>query len=391
MAKTRVPNGQGTYVKRGDRQFEWRQNVDGVRRSVSATSMKDLVEKVNKLKDRPMLATKTTVDMWFQRWLTNYVEALTKPATYQQYKIMYDKHVKPDIGSRRIGTIEPHDIQGVIATANKAGLSSWTMKHIRKVLHLGFEKALEMKLVASNPVTNISIPKKTPKEQKVLTAEETGMILNALEKSRWKASFKFMLATGIRRGELLALTWSDIDYDGHRIRVDQSLSADGTPGDTKSSNIHYVPLSKPATVSLDEQKVMLMKEGNMSAKGTGLVFPNQCGKPLHPASYTHMLSKLFDNKKDGIHVYPHALRHTFVYLSRGDLSLKDLQSVLGHSSSTTTLDIYGDIINDNAGRMVSAMDGVMDKFSTEIDAAMKKKADRESGKNVVKIRKKKAQ
>ena len=105
MAKQRNPNGMGNYRKLKDGRFEWRQTIDGQERSVSAKSPKLLQEKIDKIADLPIIKNKYTVSQWFDKWLNVYIKPLKKAATYNQYSIIYEKHIKPEIGKRKINNI----------------------------------------------------------------------------------------------------------------------------------------------------------------------------------------------------------------------------------------------------------------------------------------------
>lgn len=387
MAKQRNPKGMGSFRRLKNGTYQWRQTIDGKERSLTARTPKELQEKVNQISDLPIVKEKFKVDEWFQKWLKIYVKPLKKSATYEQYKNIYTKHIKPVIGSRKIMNIKSYDIQSVIAEMNtkiitpekkddtgkvispaKIGASQWTMKHARKIMNIAFKKALKEKIIAENPVIDIEIPNKQAKERKVLTPSELAKLYKALETSRWIWSAKFILVTGMRRGELLALKWSDIDFENKRITVDESDSSTGL-GDTKTK-IHYVPLSKKATEYLNEQKKILLEEGNPSLHNKeliklNLVFPNIHGKMLRPGSYYTIFARAA--KKAGIKASPHCMRHTFVFLHRNKLSLKELQNILGHDESTTTLDIYGDIINESTDTMAAQIDEVFDTLENKIN------------------------
>jgi integrase len=187
------------------------------------------------------------------------------------------------------------------------------------------------------------------------------------------------LVTGLRRGELLALKWSDIDFNTKRITIDKSNSTTGL-GDTKSSKAHFVPLSDKAILFLEEQKKQLKKENNPillrdDLKKSDLVFPSDEGVMIRPDSYFTMLSRYA--QKAGIKASPHCLRHSFVFYTRGKLSLKDLQNTLGHDESTTTLDIYGDILNDSAFEAAEQIDNAFDALEKEVEKINDKKHKKE--------------
>jgi integrase len=246
-------------------------------------------------------------------------------------------------------------------------------------MSVAFTKAYKIdKKIQSNPVQDITIPNKQAKPRKALTLDELSQFLKSIENSRWIWSVKFALITGLRRGELLALRWTDVQWDDNRIVVDKSNSSTGL-GNTKSNKVHYVPLSQTAKTYLINQMDMLKKEDNpvvvnddnsrkYTLKGKDLlVFPAFNGKMIKPNTYYQTIVRYA--KKSGIKVHPHCFRHTFVFNMRKVLSLKELQEALGHDESTTTLDIYGDMINDTIDKTAGDIDRIYSKIELDIEKA----------------------
>lgn len=368
MPRSRNPNGTGSYKLRKDGRYQWTQTIDGKTRYIYANSLKELQDKVKKYSNLQIANSKLKADEWFQKWLSVYVEPLKKKATFEQYKIIYESHIKPVIGHRKMNNITNTDIQQVIAEMNKKGLSTWTMKHARKIMNIAFTKAYEEKIISANPVEKIDIPNKQGKPRKTITTSELKILFDNLKNTRWYWAFRFMLVTGLRRGELLALKWSDIDYENRRIIVDESNSKSGL-GDTKSSKVHYVPLSDLAIYYLSKQKEMLQKEFNPilynpELQKLDLVFPSEKGTLMKPDSLNSVLDRI--NRKTGLHITPHMFRHTFVYMAKGKMTLSEIQEALGHDESTTTLDIYGTMLSDTQ-TVASKIDEAFKKLNEEIE------------------------
>lgn len=379
MAKQRNPKGMGYYYTSSSGKKYWRRRIDGHEQYLSADTSKELQGKINEVIDLKITKSKLKVDDLFMKWL-KYIKELRKDGTYKQYYSIYKEHIKPEIGKRKISSIQPSDIQDVILAMNKKtvktrkkidgkwieidtgkSISTWTMKHARKIMNGGFSYAKKEKLISSNPLNDpdykIEIPQRNAKPRKTLNSKELAKLYRQLENSRWIWSAKFMLLTGMRRGELLALKWSDIDYVNNRITVDKSNSSTGL-GDPKSK-IHYIPLSKMMKRYLEGQKRMLKNECNPilvneKLKKSNLVFPNENGVMLQPGSYYTLFARAAE--KAGIHASPHMLRHTFVYRNRKKLSLKEIQNILGHDETTTTLDIYGDMIDESTEETAKTID-----------------------------------
>jgi len=377
MAKQRIPKGLGNYRKLKDGRVAWRQTIDGQTREISAKSIKDLKLKVRDIADTPIIKEKMSVENWFDRWLEVYVEPLRKESTYNHYKGIYNTHIKPVIGKLKLVNVKTYDIQSVISKMNKKEKSTKTMTHAKSIMDIAFKKAVKEKLLGTNPVIDIEIPEKQPRPRKTLTVEELSILFTALAHSRWIWSVKFDLVTGLRRGELLPLLWTDIDWEGSRVCISKSLGVTGL-GDTKSSKIRYSPLSEKAIEYLHGQMAMLKKELNLAVlkndgrlksdkeilKSSSLIFPGEHGHTIRADSYYTMLSRFA--KRAGINASPHCLRHTFVYYMRSDLTLKELQAILGHAQSTTTLDIYGDMIYDAAVKNAAQINAVFSDLETTI-------------------------
>lgn len=392
---TRNPNGTGTYYKTKDDRYEWKQMKDRKVRTLSSDDLTDLHEQVKAVADLPIVKTKIKVSEWFERWLKN-VKALKKPATYEQYRIIWEQHIKPVIGDLTMKKIKPSDIQDVIAKMNtkvvkpakldgngktiapeKIGLSTCTMKHAKKIMHIAFAAALDDGLIAESPMRKIDIPKKQAKPRKTINTEELKILFDYLKNTRWYWAFRFELVTGLRRGEMLALKWSDIDYKHKQIKVDESDSISGA-GDTKSSKEHYVPLSDLAEYYLSQQKEMLASKYEPAFRGKSikkddLIFPSKNGTMMKPDSLNSVLDRI--NEKAGIHVTPHMFRHTFVYMSKGRMSLSELQEALGHDQSTTTLDLYGTMLSDTntAAKKIDESFGGLDEEFAKINSKVEQK------------------
>jgi len=360
-------HGLGTYYMRGDR-YEWRLTQDGIPRYASAKTKPELELKIKRIKGTTAQGVKITVDEWFDNWLENYVKDLRKDATYQQYRNLYDKHVKPYIGNRKLVSITPNDVQGLIARMNKIEDSAtWTMKHVRKILHVGYERVIEFdKLIKDNPVHKIEIPKKQAKSRKPLITSELALLFDSMNKSRWIWSAKFDMVTALRRGELLALKWCNIDILNKRALIEESDSDTGL-GDLKQAEPHYIPLSDMAIEYLEKQQEMLINEGNINKV---LVFPNQKGEMMNPHTYYNTFSRFA--RRVGLKASPHSMRHTFVFFTRGTIELKDLQHILGHARDTQTTEMYGNMINDTNDKNIKSIDTAFTAVNEQIKEEKKK-------------------
>jgi len=401
MAKQKNPKGQGYFYKQGD-YYCWRLVRNGKPIVRTAKTQKELMEKVKAVLRSSCFNNKTLVSEYFEVWLKE-VEDLNDKPTYNQYESIYRNHIKPVIGEYRVSQIKPSDIRKVIAkmnthvmerknkkgevTSRKVGMSEKSMKHAKFIMNTVFTRALEEDhLITENPVKGVKIPKKQAKEQKVLTISELVLFFKAISDSRWVWSAWFDLVSGLRRGELTALRSSDIEWDNNRVRICRSNSVGGSGG-TKSKKVDYIYLTKIMKYFLGKQLEMLKKEmnpailnddGTVKAGYVGedfLIFPTEKGTMIKPNTYYQIIKRFA--AKAGINAHPHCFRHTFTYFLRNKISLKELQNALRHEASTSTLDIYGTMVNDMNDETGEIINDVFEKIEENIRTEMtKKKSDK---------------
>jgi integrase len=389
--KMRNPKGVGCYYRK-DEYYCWKYVRDGKPIYRSAKTEKGLQEKVRQILSTGGSNSKTLVSEYFNAWLEE-VKNLNDIPTYKQYESIYRINIEPAIGSFKVSSIKASDIRNVIAqmntkvceiknkkgevTSRKVGLSEKTMRHARYIMKTVFTRALtEDKIIQDNPVEKLKIPKKQVKKQRVLSIQELIQYFKAISTSRWVWSVWFDLVSGLRRGELTAFRSSDIDWENKRICINKSNSVQGLGG-TKNKEEDFIFLTKIATYFLGKQFDMLKGEKNpviLNDDGTMksgyrdedfLVFPTLKGTMIKPNTYYHTIVRYAE--KAGIKANPHCFRHTFTFFLRNKISLKELQNALRHEASTSTLDIYGNMIDDMNDETGMTMDNVFTKVENEIE------------------------
>jgi integrase len=408
MAKQRNPKGLGCYYKK-DGLFCWKYVRDGKPIYRSSKTEGGLNAKVRKIIGLAVMNDKTKVHEYF----TTLLEEIIRPscinpltgedgATYLQYESIFRNHIDPVIGDYTMRSTSITDIQKVILTMNTKiretkdklgnvvkrtiGMSTKTMKHAKTIMSIGFTRAYEIdKIISENPIPKcypgeqpkIKIPEKQAKPKIILSTEDLATYIQSMQNSRWIWSVRFELTIGLRRGELLALNCKNVEWDNRRIFIDESNSTTGK-GDTKSRKSHYAPLSALAKHYLEKQIQMLINENNKVTfkengqqmtieefkKSDNLLFPAEHGEMVKPNTFYHTIVRYA--KKSDLKVYPHCFRHTWVHKMRKTLSLKELQEALGHDESTTTLDIYGDMINDTTDSASVKIDAVFSELEKDI-------------------------
>lgn len=364
--KPRNLNGMGNlYFNKKTERYEYKIMVHGRIRMATGKTQKIVNERKKALEETPENKAKIKLYKWIETWLNTYVKPFKKASTHKQYEDTWKCYIRPYMKNVPLRTVTTMDLQMVIAELHNRKLSAYTMKQARKVMNLAFSRAKKEKYITSNPAEDIEIPDVQQKARKTLSIGELISIFNYLDGSRWYWPVMFMMVTGLRRGELLALKWSDIDEVNRIITVSDNLTDFGV-GTTKSNKVHYVSLSKIAQKCLKEFKARLEKEANhvFSIDGyNGIIFVGRNGEPIKPHSFNNVFRRI--QKYVGIEASPHSMRHTFVYYCKNKLSLAQLKDILGHDVTTNTLDIYGDMLFDTS-EVAEKIDDAFDPVVSEL-------------------------
>jgi integrase len=366
--------GLGSIRRRGKRSFEIRFDVardePGQRKrrhiTVRGEDVKDAQEKlVALLRERDTGSaidpSKTTLGQYLDTWL---VEIQVEPTTLQRYRQLVDNQIKPHLGSAILQDLKPAAVKAWHKALRENGrkqrkkgeetprpLADRTILHAHRCLANALGDALEVRLIASNPAADISQPKvRVKKDIEILKAGEPRLVLEKLAGHELYSVSALALATGMRRGELLALRWTDIDMDRGVVKVERSLEelADGSlrfkPPKTESGKRSIsIP---PTTVDMlrvhrKNQLEQRMALGLGKPPADALVFPGLDGEPMSP----DRLSWRWRNtcKTLGLpRVSFHALRHT--HASALIAAKEDIVAIsrrLGHSKPSVTMDVYG--------------------------------------------------
>lgn len=285
------------------------------------------------------------------KWLDDYVKTCCKETTHAGYDTALRVHIYPAFETRRLPEIGRADVKGFIFSMHKKGLSESTVHHAVACLSGIFSSAVEDGHVAANPAARMGrfIKRGGPKEEiDFLTREEAALFLNAVRKHfpAYYPLFLCSLRTGMRIGEVLALEWGDIDFNGRFIKVRKSLVR-GTVTTPKNGKSRKVDMSLQLAEVLKalrlERKKEALRKGQSSVSDQ--VFMTENGGVI---DLSHLRQRVFHKclEKAGLRrIRIHELRHTYasLLLSQGE-SLVYVRDQLGHGSIRITVDTYGHLV-----------------------------------------------
>ena len=331
MPKRRA-NGEGNIRKRKDGRWEGRYTVGhdpetgkAIIKNVLGKTQAEVKEKLKKAIEENVgidygRAKTYTVGSWLEVWMENYAKIKLRPSTFKTSQGFLKNHIKPQIGGIPLADLTSLDLQRfykhlldggrvdrIEAKKKPKGLAPKTVRNIHQMICSAYNLAIEQCLVTKNPTQGCALPKVEHKEMKTLTADQLSAFFREARDSGVYELYYLDLATGLRRGELLGLKWTDIDLDRGVLKIQRAISRQNgkvveAPLKTKNA-YRTLPLSADAIDVLMQQR---RKTGNSE-----WVFPSPTGGPMSPDSVLHMLQRVL--KRAGLpRIRFHDLRHPYV-------------------------------------------------------------------------------
>jgi len=353
---------RGHITKRGN---SWSAIVDlpadpvsGKRRQkrITARTKKEIEAKVAEIIQKSQAgfidAGKLTVREFFARWLETTAPTL-RPVTQRRYHDLVRLHIVGGIGNLLLSKLTVADVQRLYGDRLQR-LSPTTVRYIHAVLHHALDDAVKWGLLARNVIDAVEPPKKARNEMHVWNVEQVARVLRAAADDPLEALWRLAIYTGMRRGELLALKWSDLELENAALSIQRSLSRGQTSrleeGEPKSqSGRRRITLSPSVVESLKRHRIRQL-EHRLAAgdvyEDRGYVFANDTGGYLHTNSLYRRFRDLV--ARAGVpSIRFHDLRHTSATLLLAEgVHGKIVQERLGHANIAMTLDLYSHVTAD---------------------------------------------
>lgn len=295
-----------------------------------------------------------TVEAWFDTWLDAY-GCSWKPRTIADYRAKAERYIFPNLGSVQLTALTPLIIQRFCNRLSdgypgQRPLSPKSVRNIHGVLHSALKQAVADGVLISNPADNTKLPKPKKPQLRPIMDEDVALFMSACETHKYGRLFMIDLFTGLRQSELLGLQWDDVDLDTGILTVRRQLQK--VRGEkryifldqTKNEKERQVPIS-PSIISLfkaerAEQATRQLAAGSLWNNPRNLVFTNELGGHLAHSTVQNRFRMLVRSiGLDGVRF--HDLRHSCAILAlQSGCSIKATQELMGHYSSSFTMDVY---------------------------------------------------
>lgn len=323
------------------------------------------------------------LDDWFNRWVDVYKKKSVRPNTLREYTHIYTKNISPILGNRNINSLVKADIQQLIKKINDDGYLYERQNKVKVILTDMFARAIEDDLMVKNPTKGVKLYQDKISNARALTIGEQDVFFDFCKNTFYDNLFNVAVNTGLRPGELFALTIEDINFEEKYIDVNKTLVYQKylddecktfhlEPPKTKQSYRH-VPINSTCIDYLRQQAELKEIVSNRRPKmQTDYLFVTKFNTPLNSVIYSDAIrsvvrrineTRSLDNQFEFFS--GHTFRHTFATrcLEAG-IQPKVVQSYLGHATLEMTMDLYTHVTADKAAedieRIVEGKGNIVD-------------------------------
>ena len=340
-------------------------------------TIKELEDKIRKelqRLDNNMDNTNILFGEYFKLWLYDIKAPHLKKTTFSRYRDIYNNHiVKSDLVYKKVSSLKLHTIQSYYNNLFNNGMSNSMLKQIHKLIGSCIRYAYDNNIITKDFTRGLVIPKNEEEENNInpFTLEEQKAFENAIKGEFYEVLFLTALYSGLRRGELLALTWNDIDFTNKTINVNKTIyryrESKGVykniiqaPKTKNSKRLVDIP-QKLVDILMDhkvKQHEIYIKSFKSWINKYNLVFPNTKGGYINTATPGTLLSRILkiNNIK---HRRFHDLRHTYATrLFELGVNAKTVQTLMGHSDIRITLNTYTHVLEEVKKDSVSKLDSL---------------------------------
>jgi integrase len=374
-------NGEGTIRKRANGSWEARitvgYNPNGTqkRKSIYGKTRQEVQRKMTTTLNeynngKYFEPVKMSVAKWLNTWLQDYKANTVKSTTFINYRNRVINHIIPAIGKYNLKDLRAEYVQNLFNEMHKNDYAPETIRGTYNIIHEALKQAVNNDLLIKNIADTVILPADEKKDVRVLSVDEQTRFIDVAKETYTGEVFIMALGTGMRIGELLALMWSDIDFEENTVYVNRTLNIVKDFSDKESKwhkefgspktfsskrKIPIIPVLQELLKKHRQNQDEIKSRALDAYEDNDLIFATQLGKPLDPRNLQRTLRSIAD-KANLKNVHAHCLRHTFA--TRGlenGIELVVMKELLGHSSIKMTADLYTHVLPDKKKEAIAKL------------------------------------
>ncbi len=312
-----------------------------------------------------------TLKEWIYEWLDTQKRTHIKASTYANYRNKLEYHVISVIGDKKLTEVEKDDIQRLVNHGMSNQLSDNSIRTLYRIVHSLFQSAVENGYLDKNPCNGVCLPKVRHQNRRALTREEQTLLEEKARCSKGNEAVIIALYTGLRIGEISALTWEEVDFTSHLIYVRRTRQRISTYEQDQKQSVVREDLPKSDSSYRSIPMGPFLTEYLIRLKSRAICSYVVCckGRATEPRVILYRFRRLAS--EIGLDdVTFHSLRNTFATrcIEQGADAVT-LSRLLGHTSAKMTLDIYVDATMEQQKAVIRMMESWPEMNQKEIAAA----------------------
>ncbi len=359
----------------------------GNRKEIYDRSLAELKRKLNTAlyddaKGNNVEDDSVTLSQWFKSWIEIHKYKVIRDNTKMHYTQLYTKHIEPFLGKKKLKDITQLNIKALLKELDQKGYHYETKNKVRIMLLDMFDKAMVDNYVLKNPCKGIRLARDEKKDMRVFSREEQAEFFECSKGTFYDNLFVVAVSTGLRQGEICALTWDDIDFEKKEISVTKTLLYQKLEGDTQKefhlnppktrTSKRTVPISKQCEIALKKQyiqrnNVMARKSAKPLEGFENLLFTTKYGTPICNQILLDAIKRIIEEInlcRDELEQFepfsPHCFRHTFATRCfEAGIQPKTVQTYLGHATLQMTMDLYTSVLENHRQEEMQKLENVL--------------------------------
>lgn len=307
-----------------------------------------------------VLPQELTVAQWLDRWMKEVVEFSCESTTVYSYRKIIEKHIVPALGSIPLQKLTPQHLQHYYAEKINGGLSSNTVRKHHDLLNTALKVAVRQEILLYSPSEKVEAPKIKRPDIHYYSMEQIQTLFHLAEGTRLEVLIKLAGYLGLRREEIMGLTWEHVDLEARKIEISSVRTSAGNqiinkrPKNETSRRVLYIP--EDLVLALQQEQECQSAYKSKLGDGyidSGYVFTHEDGRPVRPNYASDLFTKFIqDNGLPPLTL--HGLRHSFASIANANgIPMYDIGKALGHSSPATTSKIYTHLLDPDHQGMLS--------------------------------------